>query len=280
MPRKPEQEHTPNDDQQWQQAWEQPDAIEPVHKQALLNNIHQQLDGTRRKKKQLYFIGISAAAAILIAVMIKMPWGQQEIPAEAWKELATNDSARKIQLEDGSVLWLAPHSAVKLHPDFLNRRSSLLEKGTVFFHVAKDTLHPFSITVNRQQVTVLGTQFTVNKLDSTDIQLTVKEGKVALDNASGRNVLTMGQQVHTRQENTGAIQTVDPMTADWWAKSEIRLLNISLQILIRCIETYYGVTLYYGRINPDMKVSLTWDMTISIKDNLKVVNALTGYNIH
>ena len=280
MPPKPGQEHTPNDDQQWQQAWEQPDAMVPAHKQAMLNNIHQRLDGTRRKKKQLYFIGISAAAAILVAVMIKMPWVQQEIPVEAWKELTTNDNVRKVQLEDGSVIWLAPHSAVKLYPDFLNRRSSLLVKGTVFFHVAKDTLHPFSIAVNQHQVTVLGTQFSVNKLDSTDIQLIVKEGRVALDNLHGRNILTAGQQVTTRNTKTGAIQTINPVIADWWLQQQVRLLNISLEQLINCIETYYQVKLSYGHINQQMKVTLTWDITLPLKDNLTVLNTLTGYNIH
>lgn len=280
MPRKSRQRHTPNDDQQWQQAWEQPDAIDPARKQAMLQNIYERLDHTRQKKKQLFYIGISAAAAIMVAVFIKMPWSQQELPVDAWTELASYDTAREIRLEDGSVLWLAPRSTVRVYPDFRNRRSTTLTKGMAFFSVAKDSLHPFSIAINKHQVTVLGTQFSINRFDSIDIQLTVKEGKVALDNAGGRNILTAGQQVTTRRGNTGAIQTVDPMTADWWAQKEIRLFNTSLRTLIHCIETYYGITLSHGHINPDMKISLTWDMTISLNDNLKVVNALTGYNIH
>ena len=280
MPRKSRQRHTPNDDQQWQQAWEQPDAIDPARKQAMLQHIHEKLDQSRQKKKQLFYIGLSAAAAIMVAVFIKLPWSQQEVPVEAWTELASNESTRKVQLEDGSVLWLAPRSVVRVHPDFRNRRNTLLSKGTVFFSIAKDTLHPFAIGVNNHQVTVLGTQFTINRIDSTDIQLTVKEGRVALENADGRNVLTAGQQVNTHQGKTSAVQRVSPITADWWTKSEIRLLNISLGTLISCIESYYGVTLSNDRINPDMKVSLTWDMTLSLNENLKVVNTLTGYNIH
>lgn len=280
MPRKSRQQHTPNDDQQWQQAWEQPDPMDTSRKAQLLGNIHHRLEGTRRKKKQLYFIGISAAAAILVAVFIKLPWAQQEIPVEAWTELTATDNIRKVQLEDGSELWLAPHSALRVYPDFKNRRSTQLTKGTVFFSIAKDTLHPFSIGVNNHQVTVLGTQFTINRLDSTDMQLTVKEGRVALDHAGGRNILIAGQQVYTRSGKAGATKTVDPLTADWWTQSEIRLFNISLESLIRCIETYYGVTLSHDRINPDMKVSLTWDMTLSLNENLKVVNTLTGANIH
>lgn len=280
MPHKSRQQNIPNDDQEWQRAWEQPDPMDAGRKELLLSNIHQRLDGTRRKKKQLYYIGISTAAAILVAILMKLPWAQQEVPVEAWTELTAHEHSRKVQLEDGSEIWLAPRSTLRVYPDFRNRRNTVLTRGTVFFSIAKDTLHPFSIGVNNHQVTVLGTQFTINRLDSTDIQLTVKEGKVSLDHAGGRNVLTAGQQVHTRGGKTGFVQIVDPITADWWAQSEIRLLNISLGTLLRCIETYYGVTLSHDRISPDMKVSLTWDMTLSLKDNLKVLNTLTGYNIH
>lgn len=279
MPRKSRRANIPNDDQQWQQAWEQPDPMDAQRKQALLSNIHQRIDHTRRKKKQLFYIGLSAAAAIMVAVFIKMPW-LQDVPVEAWTELASNDSSHKVELEDGSVLWLAPHSAVRINPGFKNKRNTVLTRGTVFFSIAKDAGHPFVIAVNKHQVTVLGTQFTINRLDSTDIQLTVKEGKVALDNAGGRNILTAGQQVYTQAGKTSPIQTIDPVITDWWAHTDVRLHNISLGTLIRCIETYYGITLTHDRIDRDMKVSLTWDMTISLNENLKVVNALTGYNIH
>lgn len=280
MPRKSRQQYTPKDDQQWQQAWEQPDAMDPARKQVLLHDIHQRLDSNRRKKKQLFYIGLSAAAAILVAFLIRIPRAQQELPVEAWRELVANDSTREVKLEDGSVLWLAPRSVVRVYPDFKTKRNTLLTRGTVFFSIAKDTLRPFSIAVNDHRVTVLGTQFSINRIDSADIQLTVKEGKVALVNTTGTNVLTAGQRIYTQQGKTGPVQPVDPLLADWWTSPQIRLFNISLETLIHCIESYYGVTLSKGPINPAMKISLTWNMTVSLEENLKVLNALTGYNIH
>lgn len=279
MPRKSRQQSTPNDDPQWQQAWEQPDALDASRKQVLLHDIHQRMAGNRRKKQQLFYISMGAAAAILVAFLIRIP-RTEDLPVHAWRELATHDSARKVQLEDGSVMWLAPRSAVKVYPDFRSKRNTLLTKGTVFFSVARDTAHPFSISVNNQLVTVLGTQFSISRLDSTDIQLTVKEGKVALVNTTGNNILTAGQQVYTRNGKTGNIQPVDPLTADWWAAPRIRLFNISLGTLIHCVESYYGVKLSRDHIDEALKVSLTWDMTVSLEDNLKILNAVTGYTIH
>src|SRR5688572_1338388 len=171
-----------NHDEHWQQAWNEPETIDAARKNAILNNIHDRTVASRRRKKQLFFIGISAAAAILVALFIKIPAGSSGTSEVKWQELASNDSAKKVILKDGSEVWLAPHSVLQVNSNFTQQRRTVLAKGTVFFSVAKDTTHPFTIAVNRQQITVAGTAFTIRKTDTADLQLTVKEGKVALDN--------------------------------------------------------------------------------------------------
>jgi len=283
MPRKRRQNKEskdPQSDEQWLQAWHSPDAMGMQKKQILLNSINDRIDNRRRRKKQLFFIGLSAAAAILVAIFMRMPGNDQQPKANAWQELASADSAKKIMLDDGSVVWLAPRSAVKVHTDFQKQRSTVLSKGTAYFSVAKDAQHPFTIDVNQQRVTVVGTAFTICKLDSVDLQLTVKEGKVALKNTGGNQLLTAGQQVCTARAITGKVQTIDPASADWWLQQQIRLRNITLEELIDRIETYYRVKLTYGDIDKQLKVTLTWNMTVSLQENLSVLNTLTGFNIH
>lgn len=282
MPRKSRQhkKNISNQDAQWQQAWQSPDPMGMQKKQILLNSINDRIDNRRRLKKQIFFIGLSAAAAILVAIFFKMPGNGAGINTNPWKELASADSAKKILLEDGSVVWLAPNSSVKVYANFLKKRSTVLAKGSAFFSVAKDAEHPFTIGVNRQLVTVVGTAFTIHKLDSVDLQLTVKEGKVALNNPSGIQLLTAGQQVITSQANTSLVQVIDPGAADWWLHKQMRLQNITLGELLNRIETYYQVKLTYGTINKHKKVTLTWDLTISLTENLTVLNTLTSYNIH
>jgi transmembrane sensor len=269
-----------NQDEQWQQAWQSPDQMGMQKKQILLNSINDRIDNRRRQKKQLFFIGLSAAAAILVALFIKLPGGGAALTANAWQELATADSSKKIMLEDGSVIWLAPYSTVKVYSNFLKKRSTVLAKGSAFFSVARDAQHPFTIGVNRQLVTVVGTAFTIHKLDSVDLQLTVKEGKVALSNRNGSLLLTAGQQVITTRAKPGNVQMIEPAAADWWLHQQLRLQNITLGELLNRIETYYQVKLTYGTINKNKKVTLTWDLTISLQDNLTVLNTLTGFNIH
>ena len=282
MPRKSRQhkENTNNKDEQWQQAWHSPDQMGMQKKQILLNSINDRIDNRRRQKKQLFFIGLSAVAAIVVAIFFKMPGNGFSVNTNAWQELASTDSSKKIHLEDGSVVWLAPHSSVKVYANFSKKRSTILAKGTAFFSVAKDAEHPFTIGVNQQLVTVVGTAFTIHKLDSVDLQLTVKEGKVALNNPSGNLLLTAGQQVITTQAKTGLVKTTDAGAADWWLQQQLRLQNIRLEELLDRIEKYYQVKLTYGTIDKNKKVTLTWDLTISLQQNLTVLNTLTGLNIH
>ena len=265
-------------DKDWQDAWEKPEEIEAAKKRALLRGIHQRIDQGRRSRR-LFIIGTSsAAAAVVIALFVK--FAGAPIPESKWLELASNETSRKITLDDSSVVWLAPHSVVRVDPGFSQRRETALIKGVAFFSIAKDERHQFSIAVNQQRVTVLGTAFTLHKLDSVDIQLLVKEGKVALDNPGGRQLLTAGHQVNTTRAITGTLQHIDPDEADWWLQKQVRWHNVSLENLIHHLEDYYQTKLTHGAIDKEMKVTLTWDMSVSMAENLTVLNSLTGYNIH
>ena len=255
MPRKSRHNkgNSSNQDEQWQQAWQSPEQMGMQKKQILLNSINDRIDNRRRQKKQFFFIGLSAVAAILVAVLFKMPGSTAE-NANPWQELASAGSAKKVLLEDGSVVWLAPNSSVKVYTNFLKKRTTVLAKGSAFFSVAKDAERPFTIGVNRQLVTVVGTAFTIHKLDSVDLQLTVKEGKVALNNPSGIQLVTAGQQVTTSQANTSLVQVIDPAAADWWLHAQMRLQNITLGELLNRIETYYQVKLMHGPIKKNIKI--------------------------
>jgi transmembrane sensor len=253
----------------WQEAWRNPDEIDPAKKRALLEGIHKKIDKSRRTPR-LLIIGLSAVAAALIILFVKS--GTPPVPISQWRELASNETSRKITLEDSSVIWLAPHSVVRVY-----HRTTKLIKGIAFFNVAKDEQHQFTVKINQQKVTVLGTSFQLRKLDNVDIDLMVKNGKVALNNSGGRLVLTAGQQINTTRPT---VNSVDPSEADWWLQEQARWHNVALKDLLSRLEDYYQIKLTRGIINEELKVSLTWDMTISMEKNLAILNALTGYNIH
>ena len=278
------QNRPPDDD--WQEAWRNPDKMDPAKKRALLEGIHQRMGegrgtaagtgrgkvlGMSRPATRLILIGLTSVAAALIILFICFGTFAP-VPESKWRELASNETSRKITLDDSSVIWLAPHSVVRVY-----HRTTKLVKGIAFFNVTKDEQHQFSVSVNQQKVAVLGTSFMLRKLDAKDIQLTVRDGKVALNNSTGRQVLTAGQQINTMQPT---VKSVDPSDTDWWLQEQVRWHNVALKDLLSRLEDYYQIKLTHGPINDELKVTLTWDMTISMEKNLTILNALTGYNIH
>lgn len=271
----------PAHDDQWQQAWDNPQPIAGDKKQQLLQAIQRRIDNGASRRRRVIYISTSAAAAVLVAFVVRVTWmNNKMVPVAEWDAVASNDEKKKVELADGSVIWLAPHSSVRLYPAFTAQRNVVLEKGTAFFAVAQDKTHPFSVAVNRQEVKVLGTSFTVSMKDTVDVNLVVKEGKVALTNQLGQVIVKGGEQVSTYNAVASQVTPVTDMLTDWWLQQEVRFLDVPLGELLDNIEAYYHVTLNTRGIQRNTRVTLTWSFTQTMKENLAVLNLLTGYNIH
>ncbi|RFM27048.1 FecR family protein [Deminuibacter soli] len=269
-------------DEQWQQAWQQPAHLSSERKQELLGAIHNRIHtASANGRRRVLYISAGAVAAVLTALIVKFTWmNNSQVPVSAWDVVASDGNKKKVELADGSVIWLAPNSAIHMYPTFAAKRSVVLDKGTAFFSVTKDQVHPFSIAVNKQKVLVLGTQFTITVKDTTDLHLAVKEGTVALHNQRGQVIVHGGQQVSTVNNNTGNTNLVPAIAADWWLQQEVRLFDVPLGELIDNVSAYYHVKLNTTGVNRLTKVTLTWNFSQPLRDNLAVLNQLTGNTIH
>lgn len=121
----------------------------------------------------------AAAVAILLMVVGKMWWdGRNAGPA--WKMVAeSGETARSLQLADGSAVTLYPASTLWAEPDFGGTERRLRLRGQAFFEVTEDARRPFTVDAGDYGVTVLGTEFYLNATDSTAPTLDVLDGRVA-----------------------------------------------------------------------------------------------------
>lgn len=271
----------PEQDELWQQAFNTTGTMTSERKQQLLQSVHQRMNTGSSRRRKVMYISAGAAAAVLTAFVVRFTWiSNKLVPVTEWNMVASNEEKKKIELADGSVIWLAPHSTVKLYPAFTSHRNVVLEKGTAFFEVAQDKEHPFAVTVNRQQVQVLGTRFTLTMKDTVDVNLMVKDGKVALTNGNRQVIVKGGEQVSTWQATAGTVISVPEVLADWWLQHEVRFMDITLHELLDNVEAYYHVKLSRKNVHRDTRVTLTWSFSQTLEENLAVLNLLTGYNIH
>lgn len=92
---------------------------------------------------------------------------------------------RNVKLADGSSVDLG--TATRLRADVTDDKRVLwLDEGEAFFAVAHDASRPFVIHAGKQQVTVLGTRFSMRR-EQHELRVSVLEGRVRLGPDGGRN---------------------------------------------------------------------------------------------
>ena len=164
---------------------------------------------------------ISAAAACLMIVAASVtfvPWtgpgDQSTIIAEAVEAYETRIGERStVTLSDGSVVTINTNSRIEVgYTDDL--REITLIRGQGFFDVAKDIDRPFVVVAGEKRIIALGTVFDVRFDDQNEVQVTLVEGKVQVDDASAINE-TFGESSRSDDTDEPAIVAgvgLDPTT--------------------------------------------------------------------
>lgn len=125
----------------------------------------------RRPGGRIAAVSGMAAALLVLAVMAPSTatrWGADHVTGAGQEDSVT--------LADGSVVRLAPRSAIKVRLNGDRRDVRLLE-GEAYFEVAPDAARPFHVDSGATRVTVLGTGFDVRRGEAgTDVA--VRHGRV------------------------------------------------------------------------------------------------------
>lgn len=100
----------------------------------------------------------------------------------AQQEVKTPKGSRtKIQLPDGSDVWLNAGSELKYNKDFEKGQREVYLSGEAFFDVVKNVTKPFVIHTSSMDVKVLGTQFNVKAYeDDLTTETSLINGSVAV----------------------------------------------------------------------------------------------------
>jgi len=131
-------------------------------------------------------LGSAAAAAVVGIVGWPRMMGDRFVTAHG--------EIRRLPLADGSVATIDTSSELRVVLASDSRRIAL-NKGQVWFQVAKDRKRPFIVDAGIAQVRAVGTAFSVHRTDS-GVQVAVTEGSVAVwasDGGGIMNILDAGQ---------------------------------------------------------------------------------------
>lgn len=136
--------------------------------------------------RRRWFVPAGIAAAIALLAVAVGAWFT--LQRSDWQQFATDYGGfERIVLDDGSVVHLNTNSVMRVRftPE---HRQVVLDRGEALFKVAHETSRPFDVQAAGTTVRAVGTEFSVRVRearetggDHKDIEVLVKEGRVAID---------------------------------------------------------------------------------------------------
>lgn len=191
--------------------------------------------GLRRRKRL-------AALALAACLLLAAAWPSIQLRLTADHITAVAEQ-RRVPLEDGSVVTLAPASAITVAVGPASRTVSLVS-GEAFFEVASDRNRPFTVRGADLSVVVTGTAFNVALTDRS-FSVAVASGSVrversggvsqpAIDLAAGEGVLV---DRASRQATVGSLPT---RSVAAWRAGRLVAEDIPLTDVVAAIGRYHA----------------------------------------
>ncbi|MES1160238.1 MAG: FecR family protein [Bacteroidota bacterium] len=232
--------------------------------------------GTRRRL--FLWLGAGTAAAALTGILyLSGVFGDKYRHQEplADNTVSTRAGSRsKIQLPDGTQVWLNSDSRLTYKQDFPGETREVQLTGEAFFDVAKDSHHPFVIHTKIIDLKVLGTAFNVKSYGDerlTEAALVQGSVEVTVHNNPDKKIILKPNEkiiVHNDQVAivSGSVTTnANPdeplmtvgkvhfqkkdssITEILWTRNQLAFDNASLEEVARQVERWYGVKVTIGR---------------------------------
>ncbi len=158
----------------------------------------------------------------------------------------------KIQLPDGTDVWLNAASSITYPTAFTGSERTVTVTGEVYFEVAKDKAKPFHVKVNNLFVDVLGTHFNINSYgDETAVKTTLLEGSVKITAGKENRMLRPGEQAQVAQHRVTVVSNADIDQVMAWKNGLFNFNKLSLQEVLRQLSRWYDVeVVYQGTLTP------------------------------
>ena len=230
---------------------------------------------------QPYGAAVGAACALVVVVAMQFSSPTETANRVASQNYSTgHGEIRVLNLQDGTVVTLAPESKLRVSYTAQRRQVALL-RGEGLFSVTKNPQRPFVVETGQTHVTVLGTEFTV-KRHADQVSVAVREGKVKVAQADGINpdsqllskqqILLPGEGVNASLNGeVGEVTAVNIDTIGVWKDGRLVYTNARLKEVIDDANKYYEGRIVFasqevGELG--ISISFTTDNIDQMLDNL------------
>ncbi|WP_171494564.1 FecR family protein [Acinetobacter sp. TUM15064] len=150
---------------------------------------------------------------------------------------------KNIVLDDGSMLTLAPKSAIKVDYTAGQRRIELIQ-GDIYVDVAKNPARPFIVHTKQADYQALGTRFIVNQYTDTSALNMLHsrvQARANLTTQAKPLIVSEGQRIQVDAHGLGKIEVFDTqMFKTSWQMQQIQANELALPDLLNRLNAYHS----------------------------------------
>ena len=187
----------------------------------------------------------------------------------------------KINLADGSEVWLNAATKLEFPLSFPGKTREIRINGEAYIKVAKDVSKPFIVHLPKISVQVLGTEFNVNTYDEGVEKVALVTGAVNLKAPKEERKLVPGVQAIYAGDGSIRQENFDPKYVLSWRKGLFFFNNASLADISKVVPRWYGIQLivddpeiydrrFTGVINRNRPITL-------FLEDLKVISRIDSW---
>ena len=192
---------------------------------------------------------------------------QQQALTETVERVNPLGQKSRIQLPDGSNVWLNADSKLTYTTDFGEKTRKIQLKGEAYFEVVKNPLKPFEVYTDHLVITALGTSFNICAFDGHQIEkIALNTGKVKIQHltesgaSSESNYLEPGElasfNINSNEIDISKYGRNDPFG---WKEGRIVFHDATCQEVIEVLKRWYNVEFEVsGTLNQEWKYGTTF----------------------
>ncbi|MEH0157705.1 FecR domain-containing protein [Limibacter armeniacum] len=193
----------------------------------------------------------------------------------------------KLELPDGTKVWLNSESELSYTLPFVGDRRIVNLKGEAYFDVAPNKVNPFIVSVEKQDVEVLGTEFNISAYKGDEsIVTTLVEGKVKVSHQENGQVkaqeflLPNEQSIYTKATGKIHTQKVDVYPYVAWKDGQFVFKSETLESFLSKAARWYDVEVIFTDEHiKDLKFTGDLPRDIDMSGILEVLKAETSVNV-
>jgi transmembrane sensor len=187
-----------------------------------------------------------AVAASIVVLLVSGFFIYNQSNRNNYSEYSSGEATTKIELLDGTQVWLNKNSTLKLPENFSRKDRTVMLKGEAYFEVKRDETKPFKVIAGKTVTKVMGTSFNI-ELDTLtgNVNLYVNSGKVAFyrkHRLGNENYLTAGVFAqYLGNENRILIGNNEKLNYLSWKTGKLTFYDTPIQQVCADLSKFYGV---------------------------------------